>query len=787
VTVRAEEARDAWPSSVLDAPLLRGLDARALREIALAGKLISPADGGLVYRAGDAGESFFVVANGRVHLSAIRRGDDRESELRVAGPGETFGEESTVGLPRRATAIAEGRCTIAEVPVALFRRVAARAGTADIAARIERSLQRAATRDLLGTLALTRDLPPRAIDILLDAITHHRFERGQAIYRSGDRTEGVWLVADGLVQLQTDDGDRLHVKAYLSRGDFFGDEEISEGPVRPRDATAIASGPSLLLAIPTRVFQTLVADYAEIRPHLARIGAEQRAAERAIVGRAAQNATQHLFRDLYRLQVARSLLVIDLDTCVRCGHCAWACSSLYGDARLVRRGDKVVARVDERLRAHGGVEASAPQSLLLPSSCQHCENPACMVDCPTGAIGRDASGEVFIRDALCTGCSACAKACPWDNIQMTARPSDVARPGGGEYPELAVKCDLCRTYEAGPACVQACPTESIFRINPSEEIADVRALFDVQRGAAFAGPTKQAPLGAAGAVRSRPAIAAGGAIAATGIALVGLVMQSRGAWIPAHGIGFVAGVTAAIGMLALTAYAVPKRLVRLWMGRRKTTSPEAPRVETKVRSRVAPHVAGHLALGFVTAAVALGHAPPSSHGLGRALLVALLVSSAAGALTALTYALVPARLSRLERQSALPEDFGPARALLVDRLYQKVSGKSDLVKKIFETMLLPYAKSFFGPALLIASGRRLREEEQRLETKIETTLEGRGKERLAGLSDLVRIVVELRALPAQRALLFSLRVFLPLHVLTFVMALALLIAHVVTAIAWRGA
>ncbi len=143
-----------------------------------------------------------------------------------------------------------------------------------------------------------------------------------------------------------------------------------------------------------------------------------------MVAGAAANATQHVFRDLYRLQVARSLLVIDLECCVRCGHCAWACSEMYGVARLVRRGDKVVARVD----GHG--EAGAPQHLMLPNSCQHCENPSCMVGCPTGAIGRDPGGEVFIREELCTGCGACAKACPWDNIQMAPRPLAARGPLG---------------------------------------------------------------------------------------------------------------------------------------------------------------------------------------------------------------------------------------------------------------------------------------------------------------------------------------------------------------------
>jgi len=101
------------------------------------------------------------------------------------------------------------------------------------------------------------------------------------------------------------------------------------------------------------------------------------------------------------------------------------------------------------------------------------------------------------------------------------------------------------------------------------------------------------------------------------------------------------------------------------------------------------------------------------------------------------------------------------------------------VKKIFEKILVPFAMSTFGPITLLASGRSLRQEEEVLRARIERVLEGRGKERLAGLDGLVRIVVELRALPAQRLLLRLLRVGLPLHILTFGMAMALLVVHVV--------
>jgi Fe-S-cluster-containing dehydrogenase component/CRP-like cAMP-binding protein len=766
----ASRAADAWPAVVFDAPVLRGLDARARREIEGAGRVVHLAEGGVVYRAGDEGASFFVVASGKVAIRAVRRGEGGESELRAAGPGDSFGEESTVGLGRRATAVALLSGTVAEIPVHVFRRAAERSGTADIAARLERGLARTATADLLRTIAFTRDLGPRDLDVLLDVVTRRRVERGQPVYRQGDPATELFLIADGMVQIQVEEGDRLHVRAYLGRGDFFGDVEIHEACAR--QSSAVASGPSLLLALPSKVFVEMAARYPQLLPGLRRVAEDQEAAQRARVGKAAANATQHVFRDLYRLQVARSLLVIDLESCARCGHCAWACSEMYGVARLVRRGDKVVARVD----GHG--DGEAPQHLMLPNSCQHCENPACMVGCPTGAIGRDPGGEVFIREELCTGCGACAKACPWDNIQMASRPLGTPAPAGGKYEELAVKCDLCRGYE-GPACVQACPTGSIFRLNPSEEIADVRALFR-DGGATSLGPG--APAHAPAGV---PLLVPGAAIGAAGIALAGVMMHGRGLWQPARGVGLGAGVLAAAGMLALLAYAIPKRRIRLWMKPRARGS-EARGAEPNRRvSVVRPQLQIHLALGLATLGLVFAHARPrAGGGHGSALLTALVITSIAGGLTAAAYRWIPPRLSRLERTAALPEDFARARQDLLDRLYREASGKSDLVKKILEKILLPYVRSPLGPLALLASGRRLREEETALRARVDEVLEGRGKERLAGLAELCRIVVELRALPAQRWLLYALRVWLPVHIVTFALAVALLGVHV--ALALRG-
>lgn len=773
------QSRVAWPSVIFDAPIFRGLDQRAQKEIEAAGTLRKLHGGDAVFREHESGDAFFVVASGAVVISAVRRGDDAATVIRRVSPGEPFGEEAVVSGARQADAIAEGPTVVAGIPVHLFRRAVGRSKGADQADRLERALRRSATRDLLRTVAVARDLDEASFDMLLDAVAYRSAERGEAIYRAGDASEAFFIVADGMVQIQTEDEARLRVRAYVSRGDFFGDEELEDQ--RPRSSSAVASGRVTLLEVPRAVARQIAQRSPELFARLRRMAEGERERQRAIVGGAALNATAHVFRDLYRLEVARSLLVIDLESCVRCGHCTWACGDLYGTPRLVRRGDKIVSRREVQSSTHLGTQLDVfsgalegADHLMLPNSCQHCENPACMVDCPTGAIGKDPEGEVFIREELCTGCGACARACPWSNIQMAERPKATARPPSATASELAVKCNLCRDFDAGPACVQACPTGAIFRISPTEDLAELRGLFQRGPSREITGPSRFE--------RVAPSLA--GALAASiAIGGVGALMQSRKAWSPTHGLGYAAGVAAAVGFAFLLSFVLVKRGVRLWIRRpvRRPSDGEAVRA----RSITAPALVVHVVLGLVSTAFAVAHAPfpPTLRGTsGGALYLSFVIASMTGILTAIAYAWIPQRLSRIERTALLPEDFAQEKQALSDRLFRGVTGRSEVVKKLVERILLPYAKSRVGPLLLLFSGRDLRAERVALRTRVDGVLSGRGQERLAGIDDLVRVVVELRALPAQRLLTMLLRVGLPLHVGAFAIASVLLVLHLVAGV-----
>lgn len=762
----------AWPKAVFDAPVLRGLDAASRDAVIQAGRLFSAGEGDTIYREDDASDSLFVVVSGSVELSAVRRGDDERTVVRLAARGDTFGEEATLaGVARRTTARAEAPAEIAEIPVAVLRRVVGRSEERTMADRERRVLERAAVRDLLGTLAFTRELTDDDLGLVLDAARFDSVERGVRIYGVGDRPRDFFLIADGLVQLQTEDEGRIDVRAYLTKGDFFGDEELLAD--ERRRVTAVAMGECQLLRLPGDLLRTLSDRNPGMLRRIRRIAADRSAMQQKVVDGAAAKvagSTQHVFKDLYRMQMARSMLVIDQDTCVRCGHCAWSCAELHGVSRLVRRGDKVITRL--------AVTGQRPRSLGLPNSCQHCKNPVCMIDCPTGAIGRDPEGEVFIREELCTGCGNCAKACPWENIRMAERTGDVRHePGPGTSAEVAVKCDLCRDYD-GPACVQACPTESIFRLEPTQDFEVVGKLL---------GESATRGRQARGIDRSEWIVAAAATVAVA-LGVVGAVLLARDHWRPGVGAGYGAGILGAIGIVALAAYAFPKRLVSLWMKAREEKSAARKSAETSggndtVRSKVRPLFVVHVALGLLAAGAVAAHGGfrfgPST---GGALNLAFWATTLLGGFGAFAYRALPSRLARLERNAALPEDLSREREALFDRLYRDASGADELLKTIVDKVLVPYARSAFGPFQLAASGRSLYEEQDQLKQRIEKLLEGRGGDRLDGLDPLVRTVVELRALPIRRLYTLALRGWLPLHMVLTGIVVVLLFLHVVSVI-----
>jgi Fe-S-cluster-containing dehydrogenase component/CRP-like cAMP-binding protein len=775
---------DRWPAAVWDSAWLRGLDGRARAQIEAAGRVRSLARGDRVYAMGEPADTFFVVASGIVEVRAVRRGETQARPLRRAVAGDALGEHAVVrpGAPRTGDASCVTSAIVAEVPAALFRRAVARAGGPECPE--QQALRRAAARETFRTSALARALSEADLEALVVATEHRELGRGDILFASGDPATHAYVVGDGMLRVGGDEEVGTRAAAYLTRGDPVTECVLEERTAH--DVTVAACGPAWVLGIPRAVWMRV-----EGRARGALEGARRwtRAvpsrAEGPEAGRAMTGRSDHVRGDLWRFAEARSMLVIDDEACVRCGHCAWSCADAHADgvSRLVRRGAKVLVR-----DAADGAE----RALVVAGSCQHCKHPACMVDCPTGAIGRDLSGSVFIRDEICVGCGQCARACPWGSVQMAPRVASASgwgEPNADEArvaaerseakravpdeaplpasraprashaiaslsPLLAVKCDMCKGL-AGPACVSACPADAIARIEPTAALIDVRlavAVGSERRGL----PERRAawPWVTAAAIVS----AAAAQVATSWGAAAGL----RARWLT----GGVAGAL----VLLLVAYAAVKR------GRRRPTGTG--------RSRTRPYAIAHAAIGIVAVGTVMVHAGTRiTPNVAGALLGAFALASATGVFGALAYWLVPRALSRLERTARLPEDLAARGRDLDEGVFVALSGRSDATKGAYARWLAPYARAPLGALALVARGVTLHDEERRLRARILQA--GRGPAAMDGLDDLVRLVVERRALRAQRALQMLLRAWVPAHVVAVAVTAALFVVHVVCVVKGR--
>ena len=201
------------------------------------------------------------------------------------------------------------------------------------------------------------------------------------------------------------------VLAYMSRGDCIGEIAVVTGS--PRTASCIAyNHPSSddardfgnveLVRIPGTAFRRLMAESPPLKQRVEKLAAERISNQaHAAEGRHTESdlVASTEFQQMGLFQGTR-LLVIDLDSCTRCGDCVQACVDTHDDgySRLFLDGPRY-------------------DRFLVPSSCRNCLNPVCMIGCPVGSIGRGNNGQIEIYD-WCIGCSVCADQCPYDSIQM---------------------------------------------------------------------------------------------------------------------------------------------------------------------------------------------------------------------------------------------------------------------------------------------------------------------------------------------------------------------------------
>lgn len=382
-----------------------------------------------------------------------------ENGAATLGAGEIFGEIGALsGWPQSATARTTTECLLVQIRTAALRMMRKRSSS--LKTRLDKLYKERSLISQLQATPLFRELNEGLIRELAQRVDLISCEPDEIICTEGNPADALYLVRSGFIKLSQRLGEGNIVVSYLSKGNMFGDAELLLHNGGKWLFTASSKEYSELVKISRDDFSSLMAEH----PSMERLLWDAVVARVKEAGYSRKNINQSEFLATALnkgLVEGNSILVIDLNVCTRCDDCVRGCSDTHGGIpRFVREGNKV-------------------GNFLVTRACYHCEDPVCLIGCPTGAIRRTDIGDVVaIEDNLCIGCASCANNCPYDAITMHETgerwPADMVPEGlRGKEQQLASKCDLCYADPAGPACVRSCPHGCAVRVGGVQEFRDL--------------------------------------------------------------------------------------------------------------------------------------------------------------------------------------------------------------------------------------------------------------------------------------------------------------------------
>lgn len=383
---------------------------------------------------------------------AMNLGSGNESML--VG-GDIFGEiGALIGWPQVVTAKTTTDCEIIQIRVPALRQMKRKSDT--LKNKIDKIYKdRLLLAQLRGT-PLFQKCDQSFLQSLKERMELVSFDSDEIIASEGQPADCLYMVRSGFVRLAQKYGSGEIVTTYLSKGMTLGEVEILIGNTGGWVFTASSVEHTELVKISKQDFEQLIKKF----PEAEKLMWESAVARIKESGYSRRNIQHSEFINTaleQGLVEGSSILVIDLDECTRCDDCVRACASTHdGIPRFVREGNKY-------------------NNLLLTRACYHCQDPVCLIGCPTGAIRRARVGSVVeILSDLCIGCKTCANNCPYDAITMFETgetwPNNMIPEGLRGRPRLlATKCNLCYDTGHGPACVSNCPHGCAYRVGSVEQ------------------------------------------------------------------------------------------------------------------------------------------------------------------------------------------------------------------------------------------------------------------------------------------------------------------------------
>ncbi len=436
-------------------PFLASLTTLQLREFMLESNMLLPEPGHVLLRHNDYADYFYSIVTGDVKVLPPGK-----AEAVILGPGDFFGEMGLISGRRSSSTVVAGERSLLiqtkrRTMIKLIKSVEA----------VARIINRTSTIRAIR-FHLAPGVPDGVLKPYAEKATVNHYKPGAVLLAEGDPSTSFHIIRSGSVTITRKVNGREVTVGYLPVGTYVGEVAVMSG--MPSHLTATATVATETICLEKSVFTAMI-DQISVARDRVESSIQERLRESARFLNHPDSGDVIAFMKQRGVLEATDVLLIDESLCVHCDNCEKACAETHqGTSRLVREAGVSFANIN------------------VPTSCQHCEHPHCMKDCPPDAIHRESNGEVYIDDS-CIGCGNCETNCPYGVIQM-AELSDKRSSllnwlmfGRGYSPgqsltvakdsahtKKAVKCDMCKDITGGPACVRACPTGAAIRISPEE-------------------------------------------------------------------------------------------------------------------------------------------------------------------------------------------------------------------------------------------------------------------------------------------------------------------------------
>lgn len=489
-----------------------------LLHILASSELCALTPGTIALREGAYGRDFYLILEGQLELTTTDR-NDKDFPVAILRRGEYVGEEGMLtGQTYKTSARASSPTLLLQIPEQVMQHLMELVPT--VRQHLESFGQGRSLLAILNRMALFNGVAETDLQALIHQMQIQHYDRDERLFAESARgrpsRETLHILLEGFVKVarqspagEKPSGSDERIIAYRQGGDYFaggldllGDGQAVTVTTINRCRVAVVPRQAILWLFQLypeveQRFATRIQQYLDTAASAQRESISTQAQPPLLPTRKATNPNVHT--GLHALVgngvvEGTEVLVIDLDKCIHCNECEYACERRHGHSRMNRKG-MVIGNIS------------------ITTTCRQCQNPVCML-CSRAGIARHPDGEIYITES-CIGCGICAERCPYGAISIAqikdepenpktwqrfsawfsngtnkersrktlpmvsaavaggnralSGPLTVSPPKDG-YDELrkkiAIKCDLCAGYK-DQACVQACPAGAAFRIQPT--------------------------------------------------------------------------------------------------------------------------------------------------------------------------------------------------------------------------------------------------------------------------------------------------------------------------------